>query len=164
MKNMPKKSPSYGFVLAFFVLALPVVLAHAQSVPSQLNTGYPENGLFHGSEIDNVQINNGGLHVAIPVSTTKGRGLSASSKVVYNSKSWTFRTRCFTSGGGFCEDDVRVILSDIQLSPFSALSIINFQSSTPRVRQDSTCNIQRPAATRCGNLTVASTTLRPTQP
>jgi RHS repeat-associated protein len=107
MKNMPKKSPSYGFVLAFFVLALSVVLAHAQSVPSQLNTGYPENGLFHGSEIDNVQINNGGLHVEIPVSTTKGRGLSASSKVVYNSKGWTFRTRCFTSGGGFCEDDVQ---------------------------------------------------------
>jgi RHS repeat-associated protein len=54
-----------------------------------------------------VQINNGGLHVEIPIFNSKGRGLSANSKVVYNSKNWTFRTRCFTSGGGFCEDDVQ---------------------------------------------------------
>ena len=75
-------------------------------IPSQLNTGYPENGIFHGSDVDNVQINNGGLHVEIPIYSAKGRGLSVGAKVVYNSKGWTFHTRCFTSGGGFCEDDV----------------------------------------------------------
>lgn len=75
-------------------------------ISNQLNTGYPENGVFHGTEIENVQINNGGLHVGIPVSDAKGRGLSLASKVIYNSKGWTFHTRCFTSGGGFCEDDV----------------------------------------------------------
>ncbi len=107
MNSMLKKSSSCVCLLVFLLLALLGVAANAQGVPNQLNTGYPENGLFHGSDIDNVQINNGGLHVEIPISTTKGRGLSTSSKVVYNSKSWTFRTRCFTSGGGFCEDDVQ---------------------------------------------------------
>jgi hypothetical protein len=76
-------------------------------VSNQLNTGYPENGIFHGTDIENVQMNNGGLHIEIPISEVKGRGLSVASKVVYNSKGWTFHTRCFTSGGGFCEDDVQ---------------------------------------------------------
>jgi RHS repeat-associated protein len=74
-------------------------------VSNQLNTGYPVNGIFHGTDIENVQMNNGGLHMEIPISELKGRGLSVASKVVYNSKDWTFHTRCFTSGGGFCEDD-----------------------------------------------------------
>ncbi len=75
-------------------------------IPNQLNTGYPEGGIFHGTEIENVQINNGGLHADIPIYSVKGRGLGVDAKVIYNSKNWTFRTRCFTSGGGFCEDDV----------------------------------------------------------
>jgi RHS repeat-associated protein len=75
-------------------------------VSNQLNTGYPENGVFRGTDIETVQMNNGGLHVDIPIFSAKARGFNVSSKVVYNSKSWTFRTRCFTSGGGFCEDDV----------------------------------------------------------
>lgn len=75
-------------------------------VPGQLNTGYPENGVFHGSQMDNVQINNLGLHAEIPIYSMKGRGLNIAFKVIYNSKSWTFHTRCFNEGGGFCEDDV----------------------------------------------------------
>jgi RHS repeat-associated protein len=75
-------------------------------VSNQLNTGYPENGVFRGTDIETVQMNNGGLHVDIPIFSAKARGFNVSSKVIYNSKSWTFRTRCFTSGGGFCEDDV----------------------------------------------------------
>src|SRR6476469_1249157 len=102
MKDMTHKSMNFACIAVLLLVELTAVAAHGQSVPSQLDTGYPENGIFHGSEIDNVQINNGGLHVEIPISTMKGRGLSAGSKVVYNSKSWTFRTRCFTSGGGFC--------------------------------------------------------------
>src|SRR5262245_49938052 len=92
-----------------FLVCLAVLLcAHyaAAQASNQLNTGYPENAIFHGSDMDNVQVNNGNLHVQIPISGVKGRGLSTSSKVVYNSKSWSFHTRCFTSGGGFCEDDV----------------------------------------------------------
>jgi RHS repeat-associated protein len=78
----------------------------ASQVSNQLNTGFPENGIFRGSDIESVQMNNGGIHVEIPIFSAKGRGLNVASRVVYNSKSWTFRTRCFTSGGGFCEDDV----------------------------------------------------------
>src|SRR6266852_579412 len=91
----------------FFCLLIVACVPYAASqVSNQLSTGYPENGIFHGSEIDNVQINNGGLHVEIPISGAKGRGLSTAAKVIYNSKNWTFHTRCFTAGGGFCEDDV----------------------------------------------------------
>jgi RHS repeat-associated protein len=75
-------------------------------VSNQLNTGYPENGVFRGSDIETVQMNNGGLTVNIPIFSAKARGFNVASKVIYNSKSWTFHTRCFTSGGGFCEDDV----------------------------------------------------------
>lgn len=92
-------------VLLCCVCLLGVSKANSQ-IPNQLNTGYPEGGIFHGTEIENVQINNGGLHVDIPIYSVKGRGLGVGSNVIYNSKNWTFRTRCFTSGGGFCEDDV----------------------------------------------------------
>ena len=100
-----KALPAYcSFICLTMLLFAPYPAAQ---VSNQLNTGYPENGVFHGSELDNVQINNGGLHVEIPISGAKGRGQSTTSKVVYNSKGWTFKTRCFSSGGGFCEDDVQ---------------------------------------------------------
>src|ERR1051326_473413 len=95
------------YVLAGCLFTMVCVLRAGAQIPNQLNTGYPENGVFHGSEIDNVQINNGGLHVEIPLYSAKGRGLGVGARAVYNSKGWTFHTRCFTSGGGFCEDDVQ---------------------------------------------------------
>jgi hypothetical protein len=93
--------------VAVCVFTIVCALCAGAQIPNQLNTGYPENGIFHGSDIDNVQINNGGLHVDIPLYSAKGRGLGVGARVVYNSKGWTFHTRCFTSGGGFCEDDVQ---------------------------------------------------------
>lgn len=44
------------------MVAFSVLIATAQ-ISNQLNTGYPENGIFHGSDIDNVQVKNGNLHV-----------------------------------------------------------------------------------------------------
>jgi RHS repeat-associated protein len=96
---------THSFAVCLLV-ALSVSISTAQ-VSNQLNTGYPENGIFHGTEIESVQINNGGLHVEIPIFQAKARGFNIASKVAYNSKAWTFHTRCFTSGGGFCEDDVQ---------------------------------------------------------
>jgi RHS repeat-associated protein len=104
---MSKNQSIFSKVFAACALALiPSHCAVAQ-VPSQLDTGYPENGIFHGSEIDNVQFANFNLHVQIPISRSKGRGLNFESSVVWNSKIWTFHTQCFTSGGGFCQDEVQ---------------------------------------------------------
>src|SRR5262249_26233747 len=103
---MNRKAPSliYRALLSIALFSSAPYLASQGS--NQLNTGFPENGIFRGTDIENVQMNNGGLHVDIPTFSAKGRGMNVSSRVVYNSKSWTFRTRCLTSGGGFCEDDV----------------------------------------------------------
>src|SRR5438105_4205284 len=103
------RNPALPVYCSFICLMVLACASYATAqVSNQLSTGYPENGVFHGSEIDNIQITNDGLHVEIPISGAKGRGQSTASKVVYNSKAWTFHTRCFTSGGTFCEDDVQV--------------------------------------------------------
>src|SRR6476469_6458997 len=104
---MNKNQSIFSKIFAVCALALMAFPFAAAQVPNKLNTGYPENGIFHGSDIDNVQVANFNLHVEIPISSIKGRGLGFKSGVVYNSKSWTLHTQCFTSGGGFCQDDVR---------------------------------------------------------
>lgn len=106
MKKIPAIAIHVASVAAVSLFLLLASSAQGQ-IPNQLNTGYPDNGVFHGSDIDNVQINNSGLHIEIPIYQAKGRGLNVGAKVVYNSKGWVFKTRCFTSGGGFCEDDVQ---------------------------------------------------------
>lgn len=52
------------------------------------NVGLPDNGLFSGSNIDNVQVNNGNLHIQIPLVTYAGRGLSYSTFWSYDSRGW----------------------------------------------------------------------------
>lgn len=99
-------------------------------VSSQLNTGYPENGIFNGTDIENVQINNGGLHVEIPIFAAKARGFNVASKVIFNSKSWMLKTTCYTSGGGFCQDVVQGDPLSFQvLSFFGAFDYIVSSSS-----------------------------------
>lgn len=66
----------------------------AQTVNTDLNgpadTGFPGNAIIHGSGFDNVRINNGNLHMEIPVTTVTGRGESITYKYVYDSKGWQF--------------------------------------------------------------------------
>ncbi len=59
-------------------------------VPGASNTGLPSNGVFSGSSFDNVQINNGNLHIEIPVTAQAGRGETVTYKYVYESKGWSF--------------------------------------------------------------------------
>jgi RHS repeat-associated protein len=59
-------------------------------VSGATNTGIPTNGIFSGSNIDNIQINNGNLHIEIPLITLEGRGDVVTYKYVYNSKGWEF--------------------------------------------------------------------------
>jgi len=50
--------------------------------------GLPAHGAFSGSDFDNVQLNNGNLHIEIPLYSVGGRGLSVPVSLVYDSKGW----------------------------------------------------------------------------
>jgi RHS repeat-associated protein len=60
-------------------------------VANSVNTGIPPNAILSGSDIDTVQINNGNLHVEIPIYTSAGRGkdLSVAYRYIYDSSEWT---------------------------------------------------------------------------
>src|SRR6266404_8067528 len=75
----------------------------AQTVDNRINVGFPPNGTFDGSNFDSVQLNNGNLHLDIPIVGLKGRGISTGSKYVYDNKIWKYITNCnhFT---GLCTD------------------------------------------------------------
>jgi hypothetical protein len=69
------------------------------------NIGKPENGLFSGNDIDNVQLNNRNLHIEIPLWSNGGRGgLGTSAKYVYDAKEWYFKLSCTRQG--VCHDGV----------------------------------------------------------
>jgi RHS repeat-associated protein len=77
---------AYLFVLACFLGPI----CSAQDVYNEINVGTPPNGLFHGGEIDTVQLNNGNLHIEIPLWSVKGRGpLAPGAIFVLDSKEWT---------------------------------------------------------------------------
>src|SRR5260221_12210142 len=98
--------PAHFSAIATLLVLFAALAAHGQGVPNQLNTGYPENSIFHGSEIDNVQLENGNLHVAIPIWSARGRGLNTGFNFVYDNHGYKFITHCYTGGGGFCQDVV----------------------------------------------------------
>ncbi|MCI0625315.1 MAG: hypothetical protein L0387_27340 [Acidobacteria bacterium] len=79
--------------------------AQAQDVNNQLNIGLPPNGVFSGSAFDSVQLNNGNLHVEVPLASVSGRGLPVDFKLVYDNKGWYFITSC--NGQGICTDRVQ---------------------------------------------------------
>jgi RHS repeat-associated protein len=78
----------------------------AQSVTNATNVGLPENGVFQGSDIESVQVNNGNLHVDIPVWAVKGRGLDTSAHFVYDSKGWQYITQCYPADN--CIDTIQM--------------------------------------------------------
>jgi len=80
------------------------VSAAAQDVTNALNIGLPPNGVFTGSDFDSVQVNNGNLHLEIPLWSTPGRGFGVGYSYVYDSKGWSFRRS--TDGQGLTHDTV----------------------------------------------------------
>jgi hypothetical protein len=87
------------------VLAL-TVGAFAQDVNNSVNVGFPTNGVFTGSNFDSVQINNGNLHVTLPMWSVKGRGLDVGYNMIYDSKGWTYDQWC-SDQYGICEVMIR---------------------------------------------------------
>src|SRR5271168_685463 len=67
-------------------------------VTNSLNIGLPENGVFNGSDFDNVQTNNGNLHVAIPLINLKGRGPEFYVSLVYDGASYYETSICPPKG------------------------------------------------------------------
>ena len=80
-------------------------LALAQGAPNDYQIGVPLHGDFSGTDFENVQLNNGNLHIEIPLWSTAGRGPSVELKYVYDSLGWGFHETCnrFT---GACTDTV----------------------------------------------------------
>jgi RHS repeat-associated protein len=62
-------------------------MSQAQDTATQA-IGLPANGAFDGSDFDTVQLNNGNLHIELPLYSLPGRGLDVSVKLVYDSKGW----------------------------------------------------------------------------
>src|SRR5438105_203192 len=76
------------FLLIAFAIFVFAFTLHAQNPNNSTNIGQPDNASFHGSDIDNLQLNNGNLHIEIPLYSLGGRGPSATFKYVYDSKGW----------------------------------------------------------------------------
>src|SRR5215469_5982560 len=88
-----------SFLIVAF-LGFSTNMSRGQTVDNSVNVGFPVNGVFVGSSIDSVQMNNGNLHIEIPLFSLPGRGkLPASYKLVYDNKSWTYNHFCPPLGG-----------------------------------------------------------------
>jgi len=81
----------FGFVLAGSALA--------QDVTNEGAVGFPVHGVFSGSEFESVQMNNGNLHIEIPLWTVRGRGLPVEMKMIYDNKGWTLLVNCNKNTG-----------------------------------------------------------------
>jgi RHS repeat-associated protein len=78
-----------GILLAAMISAAGA--ASAQDAPLPINqVGLPSNGVFSGGSIDSVQLNNGNLHVDIPLLHLPGIGMDTDIHFVYDNKVWTY--------------------------------------------------------------------------
>jgi RHS repeat-associated protein len=71
-----------------------LVTAHSQQNSNATAVGFPAGGRFTGSEIESVQVNNGNLHVRIPLWSLPGRGVTPKAEYVYDSKGWYPAMNC----------------------------------------------------------------------
>src|SRR5712692_10758103 len=92
-------------VSVFLALFAQAHLAFAQVVPNDYQIGLPLHADFSGSDFENVQLNNGNLHIEIPLWSATGRGLPVGFKYVYDSAGWGFNEHCGRLSG-YCTDTV----------------------------------------------------------
>lgn len=77
--------------------------AFCQDVDNTNATGVPDHAILNGSNFDSVQMNNGNLHIEIPLWSAKGRGMDSWGALVYDSKAWLLNGSCDQDGN--CVDD-----------------------------------------------------------
>ncbi len=118
-----------------FTLTLLPGRASGQDVTNSSNIGFPPNGIFDGSDFDNVQTANGNLHVHVPLLQLKGRGPTLSVDYHYDGVSYYLTERCTQNncygtwhfgGGGW---SVTTSLSYILRSTPVNMSICGTQNS-----------------------------------
>jgi hypothetical protein len=82
--------PRFSFrVAAFLRLQLLVVLAATSLLAQTSETGLPPYGAFHGSETDVVSLENGNLHIEIPIHSVRQRAFpDLTYNFVYDIGSW----------------------------------------------------------------------------
>jgi RHS repeat-associated protein len=96
---MRNQNKSCVLIFAFLLLT---ASAHSQADTNDATIGLPKNGVFDGSSFDTVQLNNGNLHLELPLWSLPGRGISVAAKFVYNAKGWSVSTTC--NHQGVCTD------------------------------------------------------------
>src|SRR2546422_303868 len=103
MRTCKQKTYSSRCLIALTFLLFNLPSVFAQTVTNNNNTGYPQNAIVQGTEIESVQVTNGNLHIEIPIYRAKGRGqdTDTGSKFLLDSKGWGFTTQC---GQGICTD------------------------------------------------------------
>ncbi len=88
---MSSRHYSAGFVLAAMgLLAAPACLPQTAGIPDAGNVGVPINGVFSGSSVDAVQLNNGDLHIDIPLVDIQGLGAPIHIHFIYDNKIWNY--------------------------------------------------------------------------
>src|SRR5258707_14427777 len=86
--------------IVLFALLGACVSANAQTgAPSGYQIGVPPQGDFSGTGFESVQLNNGNLHIEVPLAETRGRGPSVACKYGYASLGWTYHEHCNTLTG-----------------------------------------------------------------
>jgi RHS repeat-associated protein len=82
------------------------LVAFAQDTSNPVNVGLPLNATFSGSDLESVQVNNGNLHLVLPLWSSKGRGgLDIAYQFVYDNKGWTYDQYCYPQG--YCDAMIR---------------------------------------------------------
>ena len=77
--------PPAAFVITALgiLLAAPPCFPQTAGIPDAGNVGVPINGAFSGSNIDSVQLNNGDLHIDIPLLDIPGLGVPVRIHFIY---------------------------------------------------------------------------------
>lgn len=105
---MLRRNSLSGIAIIGAIALMPALLLRvglAQNAPNEYQIGFPPNGDFSGTDFENVQLNNGNLHIEIPLWNAAGRGTGVGFKYVYDSLGWGFAETC-SKITGLCHDKV----------------------------------------------------------
>jgi YD repeat-containing protein len=85
--GMPNTIALVSLTLTLLVVA-PPAFSQNPYTPDVGNVGLPVNGAFSGGSIDTVQLNNGNVHIDIPLLHLPGIGLDTDIHLTYDSQVW----------------------------------------------------------------------------
>jgi len=91
IRKLPHLLLTLSFAVAIFISSLPCY-AQTAYTPDVGNVGLPSNGAFHGGSIDTIQLNNGNLHIDIPLLHLPGIGMDSDFHLTYDSQIWNHAT------------------------------------------------------------------------